>query len=207
MGRADYHGVERRIGTSAAMNEAAELESALQFVIRRINEEAVQSGEPLTEEQRFLLEHLPTEPVLSETYTVDPEYPPLVTPRDLDYEKLCALAKTAHRQDLQLNPHDRSWLIAKAVTELHEHPMSWLLGWAKVKLRRPWWDGCLLVIAALVAIILWMLLMFFGIESHMWFRWPIVVAGAAALIAVMRFGTRLLEESQLRRAIETYRSV
>jgi hypothetical protein len=47
------------------MNEAAELEAALQFVIRRINEEAAQSGEPLTEEQRFLLEHLPTEPVLS----------------------------------------------------------------------------------------------------------------------------------------------
>jgi len=107
---------------------------------------------------------------------------------------------------LQVNPDDRNWLFAKAVTELHKHPMSWLLGWARVKLRRPWWDGCLLIVAALVAIILWMLLMFVGLETHMWFRWPIVVAGAAALIAVMCIGTRWLEQSQLRRAIETCRS-
>jgi hypothetical protein len=188
------------------MNDAAELEAALQFVIRRIDEEAVRSGEPLTEEQRFLLEHLPTEPLSPEAYFVDPECPPLVTARDFDYEKLCALAKAAHRQDLQVNPSDRNWLLARAVTELHKHPMSWLLGWARVKLRRPRWDGCLLVIAALVAIILWMVLKFVGIETHMWFRWPIAAAGAAALIAVMRIGMRWLEESQLRRSIETYRS-
>jgi hypothetical protein len=188
------------------MHQTSDLQRALDFVIRRIEEEGMRSGEPLTDEQRFLLRHLPTEPVLSEAYFGDPELAPPLTPRDLDYEKLCELTKAAHRQDLQVNPDDRNWLFAKAVTELHKHPMSWLLGWARVKLRRPWWDGCLLIVAALVAIILWMLLMFVGIETHMWFRWPIVVAGAAALIAVMCIGTRWLEQSQLRRAIETCRS-
>jgi hypothetical protein len=51
-----------------------------------------------------------------------------------------------------------------------------------------------------------MLLMFVGIETHVWFGWPIAFAGAAALIAVMRIGTRWLEQSQLRKAIETHRS-
>jgi hypothetical protein len=204
MGRADHHGVGN-ISSFAAMHETTELKTALQFVIRRIDEEAMRSGGPLTEEQRFLLEHLPTEPVLPEGCPGDPEYPPVIAPRDLDYEKLCALAKGAHRQDLQLNPGDRNWLFAKAVTELHKHPMSWLLGWARVKLRRPWWDGCLLVIAGLIATILGMLLMFIGIGTHLWSRWPIVAAGWAALIAVMRIGTRRLEQSQLRRAIEMNR--
>jgi hypothetical protein len=51
-----------------------------------------------------------------------------------------------------------------------------------------------------------MLLMFVGIETHKWFRWPIAAAGAAAMIAVMRIGTRWLEQTQLRQAIERYRS-
>lgn len=42
------------------MDRTADLESALRFVIRRIEEQATRSGEPLSEEQRMLLNYLPT---------------------------------------------------------------------------------------------------------------------------------------------------
>lgn len=54
------------------MHQTSDLQRALDFVIRRIEEEGMRSGEPLTDEQRFLLRHLPTEPVLSEAYFGDP---------------------------------------------------------------------------------------------------------------------------------------
>ena len=42
------------------MNRTADLDTALGFVIARIEEEAARSGEPLGDEQRFSLNHLPT---------------------------------------------------------------------------------------------------------------------------------------------------
>ncbi len=41
------------------MDSTADLDAALQFVIRRVKEEATRSGEPLSEEQASLLEDLP----------------------------------------------------------------------------------------------------------------------------------------------------
>ncbi len=183
----------------------SDLQNALNFVSRRIEEEGVRSSRPLTDDQRFLLANLPSEPVLSEAYSVDPDYPPLVTPRELDYEELCTLSKDAYQQDIQLNPVDKNWLFAKAVTEFHEHPMSWVLGWAGVKLRRPWWDRCLLILAAIASIIICVVLMSFAIDGHLWFRWAVFAGGMAVLIALMRSGTRWMVHSQLSRAIERYR--
>src|ERR1700689_551627 len=94
-----------------------DLETALQFVTRRIEEEAMRSGDPLTDEQRHLLLNLPTHPALPDPYSLDPESPPLFVAQDLMFERLCELAKAAYRQDLQLNPDDRNWQFAKAVTE------------------------------------------------------------------------------------------
>ncbi len=80
-----------RLANAQGMNHGrmSDLQNALNFVSRRIEEEAVRSSRSLTDDQRFLLANLPSEPVLSEAYSVDPDYPPLVTPRDLDYEN-CA---------------------------------------------------------------------------------------------------------------------
>jgi hypothetical protein len=129
----------------------------------------------------------------------------LSLPRDLAFERLCTLAKAAHQQGLQLNPNDCDWKFAKAVTELHAHPMSWLLGWAGVKSWKPWWDRILLVVAAIISISLWMIFMFVGTETHMRFHWVIAATGCAAVIAAMHFGTRWLESSQLRQTIEKCR--
>jgi hypothetical protein len=187
------------------MNEASNLENALQFVTRRIEEEAMRSGKPLTEEEHLLLLHLPTQSTLPDPYSLDPESPPLILPRDLVFERLCTLAKAAHRQDLQLNPNDCNWQFAKAVAELNRHPISWLLGWAGVKIPRPKWDGCLLIVAALVSISVWMVLMFVGTETRIRFRWVIAAIGCAVVLATMLFGTRWLEKSQLQRTIQRCR--
>lgn len=63
------------------------------------------------------------------------------------------LAKAAHLNDLELNPRSHDWEFAFNVLKLNHHPMCWLLQWAGVKLRRPWWHRWLLMIAALVFII------------------------------------------------------
>jgi len=186
------------------MDETIDLEAALQFVTRRIEEEAARAGEPITDEERTLLEHLPTESALA-TYSSDPESPASFAPRDLVFERLCALAKAAYRQDLQLDPNDANWQFAKAVTELHRHPMTWLLGWAGIKRHRPWWDGCLLTVAAMISICLWMVFLFIGTETRITFHWVIAAVGCAALVAAMHFGTRSMERSQLRRTIERCR--
>ncbi len=73
--------------------------------------------------QKLLLQHLPTETIFLDAYYHGPDDDlRLLPPRDLDYEKLCALTKSARQNDLQLNPNDNSWLFAKAVTEFTQAP-------------------------------------------------------------------------------------
>jgi hypothetical protein len=131
------------------MDRTADLVAALEFVVGRIDEEAMRSGAPLTDEQRSLLNNLPTVSSLPEIVTYDPESPPQVVPRDTNYERLCAAAKAAYRSDRELNPASLDWQFAFDVSKLNRHPMNWLLQWAGVKQRRPWWDRWLLVCAAL----------------------------------------------------------
>jgi hypothetical protein len=76
------------------MDRMTDLTEALVFVIGRIEEEAMRSGEPLTEEQRLLLNNLPSQSDAPEFSTGDPEFPLHFAPRDTLYERLCALGRT-----------------------------------------------------------------------------------------------------------------
>jgi len=73
------------------MDRTADLDSALSFVIGRIAEQAKVSGEPLSDEQRLLLNYLPSETPAN----WDPEFPVLV-PRNINLERICALGKAAY---------------------------------------------------------------------------------------------------------------
>ncbi len=108
----------------------SDLQIALAFVIKRIEEEACRSGEPLDEDERLLLTHLPTTSALP--FAVDPEFPAPV-PRDFSYERLIKLAKAAHRYDASPSSELAfDWEFAAAVLKLERHPMSWLLQWAEI---------------------------------------------------------------------------
>ena len=107
------------------VNRTADLDAALAFVIGRIEEEATRSDEPLSDGQRFLLHHLPKGSALPQADGADPESPMLLLPRDTEYERLCGLAKAAHRNDLRLNPAlALDWSFAAAVSKLNGHAMS-----------------------------------------------------------------------------------
>jgi len=102
------------------MNRTADLNKALGFAIGRIEEEATRSGEPLSDEQRLLLHHLPKDSALPQVYFPDAEFPAVLLPRDTAYERLCALAKAAHHIDLRLNPASAiDWEFAAAVSKLN----------------------------------------------------------------------------------------
>ena len=68
------------------MDRAADLDSARNFVIGRIAEQAKRSGEPLSDEQRLLLNFLPSAALAS----WDPEIPLLVPEKYQSRASLCA---------------------------------------------------------------------------------------------------------------------
>src|ERR1700722_12627982 len=160
------------------MDRTADLDAARGFVMARIEDQAMRSGEPLSEEQHFLLHNLPRRSDPLEFNNGDPEYPVYLVPRDTIYERLCVLARAAHRGDVELNPGSQEWEFAFKVLKLNRHPMCWLLQWAGVKLQRPWWDRWLLAIAALFFVISTMILMLLVMDEPwaLW-RWTAVVAG------------------------------
>src|SRR5437879_12406509 len=180
------------------MDRTTDLTEALGFVIGRIEEESMRSGEPLNEEQRFLLNNLPNQSDAPEFSTGDPGCPMHFAPRDTLYERLCALAKAAHRGDVELNPGSQEWEFAFNVSKLNRHPMCWLLQWAGVKQRRPWWDRWLLVAASLLFIVATIPLMLLVIDRGwvLW-RWAVAGIGCIGLMLFMRFVSRRIEERQL----------
>ena len=188
------------------MDRAADMSAALAFVINRIEEQAMRSGQPLDEEQRFLLNNLPTQSDMPELSTGDPECPAHFRLRDVTYEKLCALAKAAYRNDRQMNAGSHEWEFALNVSKLNGHPMGWLLQWAGVKQRRPWWDGWLLVAAALLFIAATVPLMLLVADGGkaLW-RWAIVGAGYIGFVLFMRIVSRRIDERQLEQNIERRR--
>src|SRR5437879_7108677 len=101
------------------MDRTADLDSALSFVIGRIAEQAKLSGEPLNDEERLLLNYLPSSPT---TYP-DLEMPVLV-PRNINLERVCALGKAAYQQDRQVNPTSLDWEFAFAVFTLNRDRKS-----------------------------------------------------------------------------------
>jgi hypothetical protein len=190
------------------MNRAADLDIALGFVTGRIEEEATRSGEPLSDEQRFLLNHLPKDSLLPQAYDTAPESPVvLLPPRDATYERLCAVAKAAYHNDLRMNSASAlDWEFAAAVSKLNRHPMSWLLQWASVKQRRPWWDRWLLILAGLLFIFSTTgVMLLAGSEPWTRFQWIAVGTAYIAILVLLYFVSRRIEEWQLRQNIERCR--
>ncbi|HSY91084.1 MAG TPA: hypothetical protein VK812_06905 [Candidatus Binatus sp.] len=188
------------------MDPAVDVNAALAFVINRIEEQAMRSGQPLDEEQRYLLNNLPNQSDVPEFSTGDPEFPTHFKLRDITYERLCALAKAAYQRDGEMNPGSPEWEFAFNVSKLNGHPMCWLLQWAGVKQRRPRWDRWLLVAASLLFIIATVPLMLL-VTGRGWvlWRWAIVVVGYIGLVLFMRIVSQRIEERQLKQNIERCR--
>lgn len=184
-----------------------DLSAVLEFVIRRNEQEALRSGQPLSDEQRSLLNDLPTSSSISHIATGEPESLPEPVPRDTNYEKLIAAAKTAYRQDRELNPSSRDWEFSISVLKLNRHPMNWLLGWAGVKQPKPWWDRWLLFLAALIFIAGTMTLIVLLAEKPGLFTKLLLGAGYVALVLVLYLASRGIEVRELERTIEKLRPV
>ena len=180
------------------MDRTADLDSALSFVIGRIGEQAMLSGEPLSEEQRMLLNYLPS----STPANWDPEIPVLV-PRNINLERVCALGKAAYESDRQVNPTSLDWEFAFAVFTLNRHPMGGLLQWAGMKLRRPRWDGLLLFLTALLPIVAVALLVWNADGALFWSL--VIGSGCVAVMLLMFFGSRRIEKQRLEEDIERCR--
>jgi hypothetical protein len=167
-----------------------DLDSALEFVIRRVEQESSKSGETLSPQQHFLLNHLPKNSTAYPTFGSEADPTVVLVPRDLDYERLCAFARAAHDGDVRSNQEAATdWKFAAAVLKLNRHPMIWLLEWAGVKVRRPWWDRWLLVAGALVLILTGVFLMSLaGREPWRWFQWAWVGGGYIFVIGLLYLG-------------------
>ena len=184
------------------MDRTADLDSALSFVISRIAEQAKLSGEPLSDEQRLLLNHLPSSSSTPANW--HPEIPVLV-PRNINLERVCALGKAAYQHDRQVNPASLDWEFAFAVFTLDRHPMGGLLQWAGMKLRRPRWDGLLLIVAALLPIVAVILLVWNADGPLFLFRSVGIGSGCVAIMFLMFFASRRIEKRRLEEDIERCR--
>jgi hypothetical protein len=180
------------------MDRDSDLDSALSFVIDRIEEQAKLSVESLTDEQRLLLKYLPS----SSPQSWDLEIPVLV-PRDINFERVCALGKAVYQYDRQTNPASLDWDFAFAVFTLYRHPMRGFLQWIGMKLRRPKWGGLALIVTALLprvaaALIVWNadgpLLLSVGIGS-----------ACLAIMLLMFWASRRKRKRGLEEDIERYR--
>ena len=182
------------------MDRTADLDSALSFVIGRIAEQAKLSGEPLSDEQRLLLNHLPSRTPAN----WDPEFLVLV-PRNINLERVCALGKAAYLQDRQLNPSSLDWEFAFAVLTLNRHPMGGLLQLAGMKLRRPPWDGLRLIATGLEPIVAVVLLVWNADGPLFLFRSVGIGSGCVVIMFLMFFASRRIEKHRLEEDIERCR--
>ena len=182
------------------MDRTADLDSALRFVIGRIAEQAKLSGEPLSDEQRLLLNYLPS----STPQNWDLEIPVLV-PRDINLERVCALGKAAYQHGRQVNPASLDWEFAFAVFTLYRHPMRGLLQWLGMKLRRPRWDGLVLIVTALLPIVAVVLVVFAWNADGSLFRPVGIGSGCVAIMLLMFFASRRIKKQRLEEDIERCR--
>jgi hypothetical protein len=127
-----------------------DLRWATDFVHDRIRQSAQAISETLTEEDEEKLENLPSD-------FVDPYFSPEFgaggpIPPDRSYDKLVRIAKVAVKQDRDDNGGgSMEWELADAILRVHKHRLSWLIERAgvSVKIKKPWWDGWLLVICGI----------------------------------------------------------
>ena len=157
------------------MDRTTDVEAALGFVARRIEEEAKASGHPLNNEQHSLLKNLPSSNV-NLSWAAPELGPPELVPRNINLERLCALAKAAYLNDHKINPESLDWEFAFAVFRLRRHAMWGVLRSAGVKMyRRPLWDQFFVVIAALLPLFAVILLASNGPRTI--FGWAGVLCG------------------------------
>lgn len=185
------------------MNRTADLHSALSFVTSRVNEQATLSGESLSLQQSLLLTNLRSStPAI---WIPGPETPdPPLVPRDVNYERLCALAKAAYLNDRNINPESLDWEFAFAVFRLNRHPMWAVLHSAGVKMyRRPLWDQLFVVIAGLFPLIAVMLLASNGPRTL--FQWAGILCGTVTIMLLICILSRQIEQWQLENHIERCR--
>ena len=189
------------------------------FVIARIGKQAERSGAPLGDDEIDFLHHPPTQPTNpTASWGFNTAYKdswPTPVLRDLGFERLCNLARDAHRRDLQTRPDAaREWEFAGAVLELHRHPLSWLLQWAHIRTaKRPArWDRLLLVATASLVVVVFILgavalsVVTDG-QRDVW-KWTSCVIGGciyAAFLTLLYFAVRRLEVRQQQQNIEKFR--
>ena len=182
------------------MDRTTDLETALSFVVRRIEEQAKASGHPLNEEERLLLKSLPSSNVNYLIWAPDLGPPDLV-PRNINLERLCALAKATYLTDCKIYPESLDREFAFAVFRLCRHPMWGVLHSAGVKMyRRPLWDQLFVIIAALLPLIALILLVANGTRAI--FGWAGILCGTVAIMLLIFFASRQIEQWQLENHIE-----
>ncbi len=198
---------------------SADLDAALAYLLERITEQAARSGAPLKEGEQYLLAHLPNSPTnptvsygLNFTYEGSQATPVL---RDFTFERLCDLAREARHHDLEIRPEAaREWQFATAVVQFHRHPMSWLLGWADIRVAqpRPKWDRSLLITSAILLIAAF-LSVAAGISiltanksvAVIWTVWILGGCVYVGMIVLGYFGLKRLEISHWKQTLENYR--
>jgi hypothetical protein len=190
------------------MDRTGDLEAALSFVVGRIVEQARLSGERLSQEQRFLLDNLPSAPASGHSLASGhPEIVELV-PRDINYERLCSLAKSAYLNDREINPASLDWEFAFAIFALERHPMWGLLHWAGVRTyQRSSRDGLLLLIAGLLPVLVVILLASNSASKAAWslFKVAGIVCGSAAIMFFIFRASQLVKRRQMQNHLERCR--
>lgn len=185
------------------MDRTTDLETALRFVVRRIEEQAKASEHRLNEEEHSLLQNLPSSSVSHLIYAPDLG-PPELVPRNINLEQLCALAKAAYLNDRKINPESLDWEFAFAVFRLDRHPMWGVLNSAGVKMyRRPLWDQLFVIIAALFPLIAVILLASNGPRTL--FQQAEILCGTVAIMLLIYFASRQIQKWRLENHIERCR--
>src|SRR2546423_13539424 len=184
------------------MDRTTELETALSFVIRRIKEQAKESGPPLNDEEDLLLKNLPSSNAHYMNWATDLG-PQELVPRDIKLERLFGLGKSAYGHDRQAYPASLDWQFAFAVFSLHRHPMWGLLRYAGLEYRRPLNDQVLLVMAALPFLIVPLLLAWSG----PWTLFQSIGIGFGFIVVALwsYFASRRIRRRQLKEEIERCR--
>lgn len=185
------------------MNRTADLDAALSFVIHRIEEQAKESDEPLNDEQRLLINNLPSS--ISSIWVPSPDPGPPV-PRTIDYERLCAQGRLRDLMTFSRIQHHYDWDFAFAVFQLNNHPMWGLLLNAGMKYRKPLWDQLLLIIAALLFVVgAIALAILAGDQPWTLFQWMKIFSGSGLILLLGYLGSRRMEKWQLQKNIERCR--
>jgi len=102
-----------------------------------------------------------------------------------------------------VDPTALDWEFAFAVFMLDRHPMGGLLQWAGMKLRRPRWDGLLLIVTALLPIVAVALLVW-NADGPL-FRSVGIGSECVAIMLLIFFASRRIEKQRLKEDIERCR--